>query len=184
VSRSTDGGATWSDVSAGLPTLEGPTVTRVACGGTTCFVLLESFDSPPAVYRLDAGSSRWSRTAVGIGDVRAMAAAPDGTVYVATDRVVHRTAPAGGSWSSGGAELPATLRSLAVDTEGAVYAGTSAGLFASGDGGETWERVTSPYLDAAIDVVALHAAANGVLTVGTSAGVVRGTPLLSARVRP
>jgi hypothetical protein len=78
------------------------------------------------------------------GEVRAVAALADGTLFAATDAGgVHRSSDGGASWQKAAEGLGAKeVTALLADARGNLYAGTSDGTVArSLDGGDTWEAL-------------------------------------------
>lgn len=132
VFKSTDGGATWTDSSRGIP----------APVSTSMYVMAVSRADPNVVY---FGTNRWDwgiRTApVSIG--------------------VYRTADAGANWTAAGLK-DHDIEALAIDPvdPSVVYAGTRQGLFKSTNGGAAWTllRGASPGTGAATGThaVAVH----------------------------
>lgn len=88
---------------------------------------------------------------------------PDGAALL-------KSTDAGGTWVSIAQGLPAGLVRLAVEPDGSrLYAGTAGGLFTSGDGGASWERLEGITTE---PVRAVAAPANGqVFAVQAVAGV-------------
>lgn len=150
VFKSTDGAATWSRASAGLPS---PYVNDIAIDAATPSILLASVDE--GVFRsTDAGQS-WQATDLG-GSAHALAVAPtrpptfwastSGTPSGAYD--VFRSTDAGTSWFPAGFES-SFIGQVVVDPRNpaTVYTGIdhtygarNGGVFKSTDAGRHWAR--------------------------------------------
>lgn len=134
--RSDDGGLGWTEITAGLPSDFG-------------YAIATDPNDPDVVYQIPESSAQL-RTTV------------DGKLRV------YRSRDAGASWESASRGLPqshayVTVLREAMDTDDAqpcgVYFGTSSGhLFASGDGGETWQMIAG-FLPRVLSVRAARTAA-------------------------
>lgn len=86
---------------------------------------------------MQAGLSRWQ-----VWDVKTSLHSP-GVAYAVVNTAVYKTIDWGAFWGSVGQNLPAgaSFRCLAVDPSNAqdIFLGTSSGVYASQDGGETWQ---------------------------------------------
>jgi hypothetical protein len=86
---------------------------------------------------MQAGLSRWQ-----VRDIKA-SLHDRGVAYAVVDTAVYKTIDWGAFWGSVGQSLPAgaALRCLAVDPSNAqdIFLGTSSGVYASQDAGETWQ---------------------------------------------
>ena len=159
LSRSTDGGATWSKASGRISS--GATIARTGS-------LVLSPNSPTTSYVVagggvfhstDSGAS-WVLGDAGLGNGRAMCVAIDPTtpttLYAGTDRGVYRSTDGGKSWPTV-TLVGEAVSALAIDPKdpSTIYAGVYSGqdgVFRSTDGGTTWMSLG---LDGAgLDIVA------------------------------
>lgn len=150
---SRDGGATWTEI----PRLEVPKIARQSSGAFAAVRL--SPVHPQTIYAAGTlsfkstdGGRSWNRlplpgprvpAEVSITDLAIDPRAPR-TLYAAhAAGEVLKSLDGGASFAPAGALPPGVVPiALAVDpgAPGAVYAGTSAGVFRSADGGATWQR--------------------------------------------
>ncbi|HEX2094608.1 MAG TPA: hypothetical protein VHG28_19540, partial [Longimicrobiaceae bacterium] len=121
------------------------------------------------VLRRVAGG--WESAGLRNRGVRALAAAPDGTLFAAArGRGVLRSTDGGASWEPVGTEtVGLEVGALAVTAGGRIAAGTPGGVRVSGDGGRSWSEAAGGIPEA----LALAAEADGELLAGTSRGVSR-----------
>jgi photosystem II stability/assembly factor-like uncharacterized protein len=145
VFKSSDGGMTWRERNAGLPSFavadparQGRYALAVAPGDAQ---VLYAGMHAHGVYRSDDGGGSW-RPAHGDegelrgADVEALLVHPDSpdTVYAATGRGVWRTVNGGHRWAEFGPGTTGNdivVRALALGSDGQLYAGTSGhGVFA------------------------------------------------------
>jgi photosystem II stability/assembly factor-like uncharacterized protein len=155
VFASTDAGATWQEIDAGLP---GAFVQDLASNPSNPQVLYAALQSQ-GVWKTQDGGATWSPTGGGILAAQHVTVAVDPSrprdVYVATDRL-YRSTNGGGSWSllsmdgcavSGQAIHvvvdPIHRGTIYVDEGGAVYDGGGAHICQSTDGGNTWSDLPS-----------------------------------------
>jgi len=72
------------------------------------------------------------------------------------DLGVYRSTDNGDTWVHFSADFPDAVVSLAVNSIGVIFAGTSsAGLFMSADNGETWTEIASPFMDTGVWSIAI-----------------------------
>ena len=95
------------------------------------------------VFLSDDGGVRWRRVEESSlrSRCRALAVLASGRVFAACAQGVFRSDTAGTGWERLAGESPADANGFAVGGE-AVWAATSAGVFASVDGGASWTRGT------------------------------------------
>jgi hypothetical protein len=152
VYKSTNGGANWTSVSAGLPTYAGsPAVYDTLSlaidpnNPQTLWVstISKNFDIPGELYKTNNGGATWSLSNAGITgpDVRALLVDPGtpGTIYAASGGLgpanpggVYKSTDGGHTWMSMSVGLPAfSALSLALDPidSSVLYAGTTGGVY-------------------------------------------------------
>ncbi|MBI2570175.1 MAG: hypothetical protein HYV63_24495 [Candidatus Schekmanbacteria bacterium] len=145
----TDGGTTWTDLSAGLPDTD---VDSLAVDPASAQTLFAGTDAGWASKSTDGGAS-WAAASAGVKDdvFNAMVADPTapGTVYASgDDGGIFRSTDAGESWTrpadSGGTQIVAG-RQLALDATNpnTLYLAQVAGIWKSTDAGTTWARITT-----------------------------------------
>jgi photosystem II stability/assembly factor-like uncharacterized protein len=156
VFRSTDGGATWTHRSAGLPLIGG------AAGASTADVLSLALDpTDPTGATLYASVNDLGNSALG-------------TIYKTTD--------AGSTWSFSGTGLvDRDVRDIAVDpATGNVYAAIvdplgngDGGVFVSDDGGASWASISTgfPATAVALKLELDNSGPNLLIHAGTSRGL-------------
>jgi len=145
--RSPDGGATWTQVTAGLPVMAD--VHRFAVRDTTVFLAAEAVGSELAVYRSDDRGLSWQQVSTDLpappGDAARVLAFHAGALYLGLDgtwgaRGLHRSLDDGVTWSPLTDTLPVTdpgVTALAFPDD-ALLVGTRQGAFRSDDDGATW----------------------------------------------
>jgi photosystem II stability/assembly factor-like uncharacterized protein len=169
ISKSVDGGGTWTDirsqagcVSAMAVDPLNPSTIYAVAGGI--------FNST------DAGAS-WSTMNSGLpnGVLNALAIDPlnSGTVY-ATGNGVFKSTDGGTSWSASG--LMAETYALAIDpmVTSTLYAGTTVNLFKSTDGGANWRSLLA-FTPTNIYAVAINPQNTNIVYAGTDTGVIQST---------
>ncbi len=125
VHHTTDGGATWNDVSTGLPDRWVTAVRPDPFDPDTAYVTISGYrwtEYLPHVYRTEDLGGGWEPIAGNLPDapVNDILADPDrpGRLFIATDVGVFETADSGITWSAFGAELPRVVTtSLVLDRD-------------------------------------------------------------------
>ena len=138
--RSIDNGKTWIERSVGLRSF---TVTSFgASADGALFAGTIAGEGAGEVYRSTDNGDRWRLLAPESleGAVNALAVLRNGSVIVGTDQGIFRWTPSRREWEQFfGRSGRTEVSSLVVDAQGRVIAGTTtAGIFVSEDGGETW----------------------------------------------
>jgi photosystem II stability/assembly factor-like uncharacterized protein len=147
VFRSEDGGDSWRPVREGL---EDPFILSLLIGpdgavyaGTVrkgVFKLMEGSD----------GTGRWVRAGEGLQnpEIPVLVWSRD-TLYAGTGGGVHKSTDGAKHWTPVNAGMTEVLvRSLAVTSQGVMYAGTGGkGIFQSRDGGRSWEGISQGLRD-------------------------------------
>jgi len=181
--KSTDGGANWGWVGAGL----GGSVSALALDPKTPTTLYAGTYSSGLFKSTDGGTS-WSAVNTGLPavvDVSALALDPKtpSTLYAGTaSSGIFKSADGGGSWVPVSTGLPNTsVSALAIDptTPHTLYAGTAQGVFKSTDGGGSWRPMTSGLTTTSVSALALAATTPTILYAGTDDGVFKWNALVS-----
>ncbi|MAF12856.1 hypothetical protein CMK11_20595 [Candidatus Poribacteria bacterium] len=163
VSRSGDGGATWSVVYTGSNTC-----TRLLATAGSVFVYVNT----DGVYRTDNDGATWALKAAGLfSEATIYRFATDGTAaYIASMGGVFRTLDNGESWQGSQTGIVSAHVNGIYFSASDMYAATNQGVFHSGDGGFTWNARSAGL---AYSVTETLVQADGYLLVGTSRGVYR-----------
>lgn len=178
VFKSTDGGASWS-----YSGLWGYWVARVAVAPSDSNVIYAVGFLPrlaggasdawywgsPAFFKSTNGGATWDVLSLPIPSMGGLAINPQqpSTAYIHGDLL--KTNDGGTSWSE--VDLR-SVQALAIDpqTPSTIYAGTTAGVFRSIDGGESWTAVNSGLTTLAIATLAFDPQDPRTLFAGTSGG--------------
>jgi len=155
VFKSTDGGATWSNATNGLPRLLGSATT--------------AWDVVALAHHPTTSGTLWA-VATPLGDSASPAAS---RIYKSTDGAA--------TWTRADTGIPANadLRALIVDPAApdVLYAGgigspgNPGGVFRSDDGGATWRSISIGLPSAAVLTLALDPVDRSVLHAGTSSSI-------------
>ncbi|HEX6864413.1 MAG TPA: hypothetical protein VF414_16405, partial [Thermoanaerobaculia bacterium] len=167
--RTDNGGARWRKVTRGLPATWAMSLT---VAGESVLAGMDSmipYGLGPAVYRSDNRGGRWSRSDEGItGSFVGSVGLAAGTVFAGTSGqgLLRRE---GGGWAWAG--VPgAQVFALLADPQDPdlLLAATSAGLFRSGNGSGSWERIdpADPGTGQPVEVRSLAWGAGGSLLAG------------------
>ena len=143
LTKSIDGGRTWTPAESGLPAESAVSAIAVDPGlPTTVYA-----GTSNGLYRSPDAGAHWQPTTVS-GEVTSIAVDPAGssTVYAATRAPdVYRSSDHGASWTVADAGLAGEhVLTLAIDpTDLSVYAATNeSGTYRSADHGATWDSVS------------------------------------------
>jgi hypothetical protein len=166
---SSDGGHTWANVGAGLGRPE--TVSSITYLGSHLFA-----SDVTGVFEWAAGSRSWVRSSDQLS-VISLAASPDARQLYAASSNGELRALVGGGWQTmatpgtahlHGGQVHQTLRGV-LPVAGRLYAvGTTDGVSASADGGQTWTQLGGDVANRAPGQVVLF---HGKLVAATSDGV-------------
>jgi len=154
VAKTANGGASWTRVGTGLPTVDDVDVLRV---DSRFSARLWAGTYHHGSYRSDDGGRTW-RAIQGLPDsdrlaVRDIAIAPagGGAVYLSTDSALYRSVDDGQRWTTLAVPVPRTVKKplyvgLAISPAQPtrIYAQTQyAGTYTSTDAGRTWRLLTA-----------------------------------------
>ena len=157
VTRTTDGGATWTAAGSGLPETASvdslavePRNAGIVYAGV-CTPHLEYSGCDGAIFRTEDGGASWEPTAAlprsygstPRADVLTIEPNSPATVYAATTDGVFKTTDGGGHWTESNRGLGESMvYTLAIDSSrfDVLRAGTGEGLFTSTDAGRHWTR--------------------------------------------
>lgn len=154
VFRTNDEGATWTNISPGLPS-------------TNVFVLARDSDDTLYAATLSGGMARYTEpagrwTAINNGlpspSVWSLAVGPAGEVYAGTAEALARSDDRGATWRLLKRGMIATrMQTLAQAWDGAIYAGSvNNGLARSDDGGRTWTEINQGLPGRSVRVLAVN----------------------------
>lgn len=165
VSRSTDGGRTWTEADRGL---DGSKITAlVADPKTSGTVFVASspvghfIDPPGSIFKTTDGGSTWELLTNTLGPYAHLALDPvvPTTVYAASIHGIFKSTNGGSTFSLINSTLTAQtfLTGLVIDPRqpNHLYAGTIAGVYASYDSGVTWTPIDNGLTGPALAVAAL-----------------------------
>ena len=143
VYRSTDGEASWEDITNGIIT---ETFYALATATNPDFPDTIYAGTAHGIYRSMDGGETWENITNGISpDVRAIAINPDfpDIIYAGTDGGVFRSTDGGDNWEWKGLANPGVM-ALAINpaSPDIIYAGTrGTGVYRSMDGGDNWKEI-------------------------------------------
>ncbi|REJ76721.1 MAG: hypothetical protein DWQ30_17100 [Acidobacteria bacterium] len=182
VHRSFDDGASWTEISQGLP--EGVAINDLARTGSGELLVA---GAGSGVRRLVGAS--WQPSSTGLGSAFVEDLEPDphltSRLWAGTAAGVYRSDDAGATWISASTGIGSLLvRCLLADSTqpGRLWAGTAgSGIFLSTDGGSTWSAdnggVGDPQVRALLQRGTLLAAASGSRVLTRNVAVPGWTPL-------
>ncbi len=163
--RSTDQGASWEPVIAGLHSLNVGNLARLPDGS----LIVSSAGG--YVYRLDEAALRWDSSRIPDGTVSSLpiAVASNGTIYALPyyGSTLYAAGQFGSVWQA--RSLPDIVVSLSLGPDGAIYAGGRATILRS-EGGDLWEKLESSAFESKyvsqIEFISAESAVAGVNGVG------------------
>lgn len=141
--RSTDDGANWTGIYAGLPA--NMRVNAVAATSTRLYVAFHISGSSPqtgGLYYSINGGDTWSNTGVSNEGMYEVVASGDTAVALDDAGNLHRTTNAGADWSASSVKAPNGSGQLAL-LNGVLYAFGDNGLHRSTDLGDAWTQVST-----------------------------------------
>jgi len=158
--RTTDGGATWSNINLGLSPISVRAIEKKSNGHIFLATNNHVFRSP------DDGAN-WSRLTSGLttGDVSSIAFANDGSVIAGTSAGAFRSTDNGDTWTVASTS-PASSMRVAVSNTGTLIGGTSTGAWSSTDNGATWSDVSAGLPDS--NILAVGADGSGNIFISTA----------------
>jgi photosystem II stability/assembly factor-like uncharacterized protein len=187
VSHTSDGGTTWEHDTIDLGTrgwavaFDGVDSNRVYVGGDS------AYSYPALLISTDLGAT-WTMSHEGLtSTVNVLLTIPgDGqTVYAGTNNGLFRSTDAGATWTA--TPLTQQVRTLVADPvdPANVYAGTyGAGVYASTDGGTTWNPMNTGLTCNNVLSLALRPGAENTLYAGTEGGSVFKTTVTTGIAGP
>ena len=167
--RSTDGGRTWSAV----PTRGPNCISELAVDPVSSDVYAREDDGP--FLHLAHGASAFDKVTPPLPTHAIVADVHDASIRYGISSLFFTLVASsdnGASWSAVGPRIDGVFQTLVADpATGRLFLGTSAGLYRSGNGGQSWASVdTLPQVG--ITGIAI---APGSITLGTTAGIFRST---------
>ncbi|MCX6844190.1 MAG: T9SS type A sorting domain-containing protein [candidate division WOR-3 bacterium] len=187
VSHTSDGGTTWEHDTTDLGTrgwavaFDGVDTNRVYVGGDT------SYSYPCVLITTDLGAT-WTASNTGLtGAVNVLLTIPGNgeLVYAGTNNGLFRSTDAGATWAV--TSLTSQVRTLVADPvhPANVYAGTyGAGVYASTDGGTTWNPMNTGLTCNNVLSLALRPGAENTIYAGTEGGSVFRTTVTTGVAGP
>jgi len=146
--RSMDSGLSWSKISP--PPIYSPTMQRIFRGpGHSMFALFSSPYPGPGLnyaFSLDDGAT-WTERSLDTGRdplITQIIGHPDGSVYALGNRNLYHSVDLGQTWKK---VVPpdSSLTQFGIDSSGVIYlTGARDSINLSSDGGQTWEKSSSP----------------------------------------
>ena len=156
--KSTDGGATWTQMSSGIDASHcGISLVIDPSNPSTLFVTMFRMGSGTVtgVYKSTNGGTSWTASSTGInGSVNHVAISPSNSslVYAGSGGQVYKTTNGGGSWSNSSSGLPFgsgqnDVRRVAIDptNDSIVYAATRGGVYQSTNAASSWTARTTAW---------------------------------------
>jgi photosystem II stability/assembly factor-like uncharacterized protein len=177
VYRSSDSGATWTEIKSGIPV--NARITSFAVNDNSVFAGSDS----NGVFTATSGGTSWTAVNTGLEDKHiTQLAAMGGKLFAATLKGVYESDNSGTSWKAGDSAIKKANCFLVMDDQ--LFAGTdSSGVYRSADSGATWAAFNEG-MPAGTRVWSLAADDNYIFA-GTGDGVFRvpfaGTPVTKTR---
>jgi len=143
VFRSSDAGAHWTPIHAGLPQLNVASLAVDPSDSRTVYAgLYVTGQNMAGVYKTTNGGSRWEAAGLEGLPVYDLAVDPNdsSTVFAATYSGLYRSGDAGGSWEKVDVAISGTSPRIVFDPSDPerLWLTSFDGVFVSEDGGDTW----------------------------------------------
>ena len=139
--KSADGGGTWTAIDNGIPALPNSGISVGGIWGDPSAPNVVFASTGSGLFRSTDGGGSWALATTAPSNVMAFDPSTAGTLYVAGGNTISKSTDDGGAFVPM-ASLPdvGVVFALAPDPHhpGVLYAGTSAGIYQSLDGGVTW----------------------------------------------
>ena len=157
--KSTNGGASWTPITRGLPVF--PHIDDIAVdprSPSTLYIATSSASQGEVVFRSDDRGQTWTALDLGsLGYVAALEVEPGkkGAVWAVAMGRPYRSLDRGRTWSPAGTGLPAGSVTALLPGASTLLAGTGAGVFRSADRGASWSFSSRGLTAASISGLAL-----------------------------
>lgn len=168
VSRSTDGGVTWTASTTGLT---GTGAQGLAIDPINHSNLYVGF-SQGGVFKSTDGGVTWNSANTGIPATSVNAFAVDatgaGTVYACTNQSVYKTTDGGSHWNPSGTFGSATFLTINPADHNVLISGTNNGPYESTDGGGHWNLVNTGLPPVTVSSAVFSRTDSNTLVIGTT----------------
>ena len=146
VYRSTDMGNTWLQISGGLNnfnilSLSVTTTGHVYCGS-----------AGGGIFQLNLQSTNWEYLGLANVDILSIQVDINGDLYAGTSGYsIYKSTNNGNDWTQLNAGIgdDRTVYSLALNSDGKIFAGTDLGIYRTSDGGQSWLQFNNGLQDTA-----------------------------------
>lgn len=164
VLRSTDGGRTWQQIFSSTSEVD----RLLFDSGGNIIAISDSY--PLVVYRSRDSGEHWSAINIPSG-MSALLCPGDGMMLAAGSSGVFSSVDSGSTWTKISDGLTQSIRVLAVDSRGTLYAGTNRGILKSTDRAASWHKTGLE----GKEVFRLFAGAANEIFAGTDKGLFQST---------
>lgn len=171
ITRSTDAGAHWKGVSRTGMSDDFYDIMQIAVGPQGEIIAGNAGITGGLVYASGDDGETWIELYHGTSDVRMVASAPTGTIFLAYQGIFLRSANGGAEWTQPDPAGAGTITAMAFRGTAAYAVGTS-GVVRSDDDGVTWVSITEG-LPAGTTIANIGIAADGTPLLATDSGVFR-----------